>query len=124
MRWIRASDSELGLAGEEIAARYLLDAGYSLLGRRLRTPFGEVDLLALHAGQLACVEVKSGRLPPRAFWRPAMRLSARALGRRRASAAYVARAFSAKAGERPARVDLVEVVVRDREIRIDHRMGL
>jgi putative endonuclease len=112
------------LAGEEIAARYLEGEGWCLLGRRLQTPFGEVDLLAQCGGKLVCVEVKTGLMPPRAFWRPAMRLNARALARRRAAAAYLARAGSLGAGIRPARVDLIEVTVRGREIRIEHQVAL
>jgi len=49
----------LGARGERAAARALRRAGYRILARNLRTPEGEVDLLARHAGRLVLVEVKT-----------------------------------------------------------------
>ena len=48
-----------GRAAESIAALYLLAKGYRILGHRLRTPFGEVDLAAWKGGVLVIVEVKA-----------------------------------------------------------------
>lgn len=39
----------------------LLAKGYRILGRRLRTPFGEVDVAAWKHGVLVIVEVKARR---------------------------------------------------------------
>ena len=36
----------------------LLGKGYRVLGRRVRTPFGEIDIIALRGRRLAFVEVK------------------------------------------------------------------
>ena len=36
----------------------LLGKGYRVLGRRIRTPFGEIDVIALRGRRLAFVEVK------------------------------------------------------------------
>ncbi len=73
----------LGRRGEAAAARSLARKGYRILGRNVRTPRGEVDLLALQAGCLVVVEVKSARAtrraPPRVPWRQRRRL--RAAGR-------------------------------------------
>jgi putative endonuclease len=55
----------LGRRGERVAARALRRAGYRILARNVRTPRGEVDLLAEDGPVLALVEVKStgaGRL--------------------------------------------------------------
>ena len=47
-----------GHAAEWIAAAWLMAKGYRILGFRLRTPQGEIDLLAQRGGVLAVVEVK------------------------------------------------------------------
>jgi putative endonuclease len=56
-----------GRAAESIAALYLLAKGYRILGRRLRTPFGEVDLAAWKGGVLVIVEVKARKSLPAAL---------------------------------------------------------
>jgi putative endonuclease len=47
-----------GRAAEWVAAAYLMLKGYQILGFRLRTAQGEIDLLAKRGGVLAVVEVK------------------------------------------------------------------
>jgi putative endonuclease len=47
-----------GLLSEWVAAAVLMAKGYRMLGRRVRTPFGEIDLIAVRAKRLAFVEVK------------------------------------------------------------------
>ncbi len=49
----------LGLAAEQAACAALVADGWTILGRRLRTPAGEIDLAAERAGLLALVEVKA-----------------------------------------------------------------
>jgi putative endonuclease len=48
-----------GRRAEVIAALHLMARGYRILGFRLRTPQGEIDLLAVKGAVLAVVEVKS-----------------------------------------------------------------
>ncbi len=48
-----------GKAGEDAAAEALLRAGYTVMERNVRTPFGEIDLLARQGGCLCFVEVKA-----------------------------------------------------------------
>ncbi|MDX2237596.1 MAG: YraN family protein [Hyphomonadaceae bacterium] len=50
-----------GRLAEWAAAFWLMAKGYRLLGRRLRTPFGEVDLAFWKGGVLVIVEVKRRR---------------------------------------------------------------
>jgi len=50
-----------GLFSEWIAALLLMVKGYRILGRRVRTPHGEVDLIACRGQRLAFVEVKRRR---------------------------------------------------------------
>lgn len=47
-----------GRRGEVVAALLLMLKGYRILGFRLKTPQGEIDILALRRGVLAVVEVK------------------------------------------------------------------
>ena len=47
-----------GRRGEVLAALLLMFKGYRVLGFRLASPQGEIDLLAIKGGVLAVVEVK------------------------------------------------------------------
>ncbi len=49
----------LGKEGEDLAARFLARHGYKILERNYRTPSGEIDLIALHQGEVVFVEVKT-----------------------------------------------------------------
>lgn len=53
----------LGKWGEEKAAEYLLEAGFQILDRNARTPFGEIDLIARQelddSQEIVMVEVKT-----------------------------------------------------------------
>jgi putative endonuclease len=48
-----------GRLAEEIATVALINDGWTILRRRLRTPAGEIDLIAEKDGLLAVVEVKA-----------------------------------------------------------------
>ncbi|MFT8715528.1 YraN family protein [Gluconobacter potus] len=50
-----------GLNAENIAARLLEERGLTILAQRLRTPYGELDLLAADSEWLIAVEVKQRR---------------------------------------------------------------
>lgn len=59
MRQARGRASRLaGRRGEVLAALLLMAKGYRILGFRLKTPHGEIDLLAQRGRILAVVEVK------------------------------------------------------------------
>jgi len=49
----------LGDRGEMIAAAYLADRGYQILDKKIRSPFGELDLVARKSGRVIFVEVKT-----------------------------------------------------------------
>jgi putative endonuclease len=51
----------LGRRGEDAAAQYLLQQGMKIVERNLRTPVGEIDLIACDRNILAFVEVKTRR---------------------------------------------------------------
>jgi putative endonuclease len=56
----RKAAERRGRLGEEIAALLLVCKGYRILGRRVKTQAGEIDLVAKNlAGVVCCVEVKT-----------------------------------------------------------------
>jgi hypothetical protein len=65
--------------GVELVARALRRRGDAVEGRRLRTPWGELDILTRDARGLVCVEVKTARRAagPRIRGQPPVPLAAR-----------------------------------------------
>ena len=57
----RTAAEKRGRAGETLAALYLRFKGYRILAQRVRTPVGEIDLIAEKSGVVAFVEVKARR---------------------------------------------------------------
>ena len=57
----RSSDprSDLGQAGEQLAARLLIQRGHQVLARRFRIRHGEIDLITRSGAHLYFVEVKT-----------------------------------------------------------------
>ncbi len=49
-----------GKVFEDLAEEYLRKRGYTILGRNIKTPFGEIDILAELNGKKVVVEVKGG----------------------------------------------------------------
>jgi putative endonuclease len=49
----------LGSAGEAIAADWLTDHGFRVVARNVRTPYGELDIVAQKGGDVHVVEVKA-----------------------------------------------------------------
>src|SRR5918993_2163788 len=56
-----ADKDVLGRAGEDRAARYLVDEGYELLDRNWRCRQGELDIVAARGLEVVVVEVKTRR---------------------------------------------------------------
>ena len=54
----RLARNRRGRISEWLAAAALLAKGYRILARRERTPYGEIDLIAVRGRRLAFVEVK------------------------------------------------------------------
>ncbi len=52
-------NKNLGDAGEEMAARYLQQQGFEILGRNLRYRRGELDIVARRRGELHFIEVRT-----------------------------------------------------------------
>jgi putative endonuclease len=49
----------LGISGEALAEDHLRSLGYEIIGRDVRTPLGQLDLVALDGTTLVLVEVKT-----------------------------------------------------------------
>lgn len=55
----RRQHERRGRRAEDIAAIWLIAKGYRLIGRRVRTPVGEIDLVMRRRNALVFVEVKA-----------------------------------------------------------------
>ncbi|MFN3491649.1 MAG: YraN family protein [Anaerolineales bacterium] len=52
-------NQQLGKWGEETAAAWLAECGYEIIGRNIRTPYGEIDIIARQKDAAVFVEVKT-----------------------------------------------------------------
>lgn len=49
----------LGNWGENVAIEFLIKEGYSIVNRNVRTPYGEIDIIAKQGDQTVFIEVKT-----------------------------------------------------------------
>ena len=97
----------IGRRGERLAVRALKRAGYRILATNVRTPKGEIDVLAVERRHLVVVEVKTAATD--AGLPPGCRLGGRQQRRLVAAGRWLARR---NAGRRlPLRHDLVSVTL-------------
>ncbi len=59
MKACKDSRQQLGRWGEGVALEALLQKGLRLVGRNVRTPYGEIDLILQDADEMVFVEVKA-----------------------------------------------------------------
>ena len=106
----------LGEAGEAAAARFLCEAGLTIVARGFRARCGEIDLIARDGPIVVFVEVKTRSQP--GFGPPAEAVTAAKRGRIvRLAALFLARSGW---GERRCRFDVVEVVPLGSGFRVSH----
>ena len=53
------SRQRLGVAGEDMACRYLEKKGMTVIGRNVRCSLGELDIIAIDGSKIVFIEVKS-----------------------------------------------------------------
>lgn len=116
-----ARKDELGRYGEDCAARYLVDAGYSIVERNWRCADGEVDLIVERARQVVFVEVKTRSST--SYGHPFEAITTEKLTRlRRLAGLWCAQA---EVWPERIRVDAVSVIAaRGREPVIEHLRGV
>ena len=117
---MRAKDA-VGRYGERVAATYLERAGWEVIDRNWRGRDGELDIVALDAGALVVVEVKTRR--GLGYGHPAEAVTARKLARlRRLTAQWLA---AHDTHPRSIRIDVIAVVVpRAGAARLEHLVGV
>ncbi|MDE6373554.1 MAG: YraN family protein [Clostridia bacterium] len=101
---VKGEKRRLGFWGERRAAQYLKRAGYSIVERNFRCPFGEVDLIAEREDVLAFVEVKTRTTD--AFGAPNEAVDGRRKQRYINCARYY---FADREIDRTVRFDIIEV---------------
>jgi putative endonuclease len=52
-------NQRIGKWGEEIAAEWLAQRGYQIIARNVRTPYGEIDIVARLGDSVVFIEVKT-----------------------------------------------------------------
>jgi putative endonuclease len=52
-------NQSIGRWGEQAVAAYLVEHGYEILGRNVRTPYGEIDIVARQGEVTVFIEVKT-----------------------------------------------------------------
>ncbi|MDO8755664.1 MAG: YraN family protein [Anaerolineales bacterium] len=52
-------NQNIGAWGEDMAAKWLAEHGHQILARNIRTPYGEIDIIAKKGGLIIFVEVKT-----------------------------------------------------------------
>lgn len=101
----KKSAERSGRHAETLAAWFLLLKGYRIVDRRLRTPAGEIDIVALKRGVLVIIEVKRRKSQTAALEAVTYRQRQR-LAR---AAAYISGHYSQPSIDRGLRFDVVVV---------------
>lgn len=108
--------TDLGVSGELLAEDHLRGLGYEIVGRDVRTPLGQLDLVARDGRSLVFVEVKTRA--GHGFGLPQEAVDRRKIRKLRQLAAYYIKAHR-YLGD--VRFDVVGLTVsQGRVIRIDH----
>ncbi len=104
----------IGAWGEDTAADYLAGLGYTIVSRNVRTPYGEIDLLAARDGLTVFVEVKTRTTET--LGPPEVAVSARKQSHMIACAQYFAQQHAIDHW----RIDVIAVKRLDNKVSIKH----
>jgi putative endonuclease len=117
---VRAKDA-VGRYGEDVAAAFVTQAGWTVLARNWRCPEGELDIVALDGDEVVAVEVKTRRST--AYGHPAEAVTYRKLARLRRLTARWLSEHDVRA--RSVRVDVIAVLVqRQGAAQVEHLVGV
>ncbi|MDM7832697.1 YraN family protein [Cellulomonas edaphi] len=117
---MRAQDA-VGRYGEDVAARHVVEAGWTVLDRNWRCRDGELDLVGLDGDELVVVEVKTRRSV--AYGPPAEAVTRHKLARVRRLAAQWLAAHDVRVAS--VRVDVIAVLLPARGAAVvDHLVGV
>jgi putative endonuclease len=59
MKQFTSESQKIGKIGEDIACRFLMKRGYSIIERNFTQKAGEIDVIASKAGKISFIEVKT-----------------------------------------------------------------
>lgn len=107
-------NQRIGAWGEELAAAFLEERGYQLVGRNIRTPHGEIDIIAKQQNLWVFVEVKARTSD--AFGPPEIAVGPRKQAHMRASADHYAQVNDVDHW----RIDVIAVERTEGQPRITH----
>ncbi|HZX06878.1 YraN family protein [Kribbella sp.] len=110
----------VGRYGEDLAARYLSEAGFAVLERNWRCEFGEIDIVAREGGTLVVCEVKTRR--GLNYGSPAESITYRKLATLRRLAGRWLQTHELRPAE--IRIDVISILFNDSTPpRVDHLRG-
>ena len=99
---------DLGTKGENLAVRFLMKKGYSVIQRNHKTPFGEIDIIAQDGNTIVFVEVKTRR--DTFFGYPFEAVTRRKINKLKKSALFY---LKKQRRESPARFDVLSIFNTD-----------
>jgi putative endonuclease len=106
----------LGLSGEALAEDHLRGLGYEIVARDVRTPLGQLDLVAVDGRTLVFVEVKTRA--GHSFGLPQEAVDARKIRKLRQLGLYY---LKMRPHRGPVRFDVIGLTVRQGQpLRVDH----
>jgi putative endonuclease len=108
--------NSLGLSGEALAEDHLRGLGYEIVARDVRTPLGQLDLVAVDGRTLVFVEVKTRA--GHGFGLPQEAVDARKIRKLRQLGLYY---LKMRPHRGPVRFDVIGLTVRQGQpLRVDH----
>jgi putative endonuclease len=113
---VQPVDRPLGISGEALAEDHLRGLGYEIVARDVRTPLGQLDVVAMDGRTLVFVEVKTRA--GHGFGLPQEAVDARKIRKLRQLGLYY---VTMRAHRGPVRFDVVGLTVsQGRLVRVDH----
>ncbi len=106
---------------ENIAARYLEEAGYEVVEKNYRKPWGEIDIVARKEGIVVFVEVKANKQALASGFNPEVRVDRKKIGKiYKTAALYMEYEAGETAGEW--QIDIVSVIfdIPNKKAKIRH----